>query len=337
LATNLLSTILFALMLVATYELRGGAARLETSIFAAKPPEVARFRLTTRRVAIVGVTGLVLSAFTGVCLIRTIRADQAVAVIAHRGASASAPENTLASLQAAIDQGADWVEIDVQETADGEVVVFHDSDFMKLAGNPLKIWDATTADLEAIDIGSSFSFEYRNERVPRLADALELCGGRVGVLIELKYYGHDVRLEQRVLDQVENSGTQSQVMYMSLKAPAVEKLKALAPQVEAGILMSVAAGDLKQTPADFLAINAGFVNRRVVKEAHSQDRLVYVWTINDALTMSRMIGLGVDGVITDNPALARSVIRERGQLEPTARLLLELADLFGLQHKAVGQ
>ncbi len=90
-------------------------------------------------------------------------------IMAHRGASVAAPENTMAAFRQAIDDGADWIEIDVQETADGEVVVSHDSDFMKLSGNPLKIWDAKLDDLSDIDIGTWVDPKYSDERVPTLS------------------------------------------------------------------------------------------------------------------------------------------------------------------------
>ena len=98
-------------------------------------------------------------------------------IIAH-GAPASAPENTLAAVRQAVAEQADWVEVDVQETADGEVVVFHDSDFKKLAGQDLKIWNATRADLQQIDIGGWFDPAFRGERVPTLAEVLAFCRGR---------------------------------------------------------------------------------------------------------------------------------------------------------------
>ena len=108
-----------------------------------------------------------LSGGVGAWLAQDIRVDDDVLVIAHRGAAGRAPENTLASVRAAIEDGADIVEIDVQETADGEVVVIHDSDFMKVAGVSSKIWDLSLAEARAIDIGSWYGAEFASERIPR--------------------------------------------------------------------------------------------------------------------------------------------------------------------------
>jgi glycerophosphoryl diester phosphodiesterase len=94
--------------------------------------------------------------------------------------------------------------------------------------------------------------------------------------------------------------------------------------------MSVYAGDLKKLDADFLAVNAAFVGRRFVRDAHANGKQVYVWTVNDPATMSRMIGCGVDGLLTDKPELARSVLEQRAQMSAPQRLLLDLSGIFGV-------
>ena len=148
---------------------------------------------------------------------------------------------------------------------------------------------------------------------------------KIGVNIELKYYGHDDQLEQRVVDIVEALDMASNVVVMSLKSDAVKKMKSLRPSWKVGLLMSVSAGDLQNIDADFVAVNASFADRRFVRSAHDAGKEVYVWTVNDAPTLSAMLSRGVDGLITDKPALARSVLELRAALSPAERVLLELA------------
>ena len=145
------------------------------------------------------------SSVVGVLLLNSAHVTDDVAVVAHRGASGAAPENTLAAVRGAIADGADWIEIDVQETADGEVVVIHDRDLMKLAGVGLDTKDATLAELEQIDVGSWFDPVFAGERVPTLRAVLEEARGKAGVVIELKYYGHQQRLEARVAELVDRA------------------------------------------------------------------------------------------------------------------------------------
>ncbi len=282
-------------------------------------------------VALIGVAALSAGlGGAGVAELSEVDQDRPVTVIAHRGAAGARPENTMASVQKAIEDKADWVEIDVQETVDGAVVVMHDSDFMKLAGNPLKIWDASLADLEEIDIGSWFDPSFAEERVPLLRDVLLAAKGKAGVIIELKYYGHDQELEKRVVEIVEETGMVDQVQLMSLKYDAVQKMHALRPDWSVGLLASAALGNMWQLEADFLAVNSATVSRNLVKSSQAVGKPVYVWTINDALSMSAMLSLGVDGLITDEPALARQVLAERTTLTGIERMILGMAGRIGL-------
>ncbi len=124
--------------------------------------------------------GLLIAAGIGAggLVLDRVQSGDEILVIAHRGAAAVRPENTMAAFDKAIEEGADWIELDVQETAEGEVVVFHDRDFMKLAGTSLEIRHATRADLDRIDIGSWFDPSFADQRVPSLRDVLETAGGR---------------------------------------------------------------------------------------------------------------------------------------------------------------
>lgn len=335
LAVNLLSTTTFAAILFRLYRQLGYrqlgsdgvvAPQLESADVAA---DKAGFHITPARVVGAASIGLVVAFASGVVALQSVRLDDDVQIMAHRGSSQVAPENTMAAFRQAIEEGADWIELDVQETADGKVVVLHDSDFMKLAHKKLKIWDATMDDLKDIDIGSWFSAEYKTERVPTLAEVLDECKGKIRVNIELKYYGHEKQLEQRVVDLVESRDMSEEVVAMSLKMDGVRKLKSLRPAWKVGLLMSVAAGNLRKFDADFLAVNAKFASRAFVRTAHNNGKEVYVWTVNDALTMSTMISRGVDGLLTDKPALARAVLEQRAQMSGPERLLLELAGILG--------
>jgi len=257
--------------------------------------------------------------------------DDQIQVIAHRGAAGARPENTMAAFDQAIKDKATWVELDVQESADGEVVVMHDSDYMKIAGIDLKTWDATLEELADIDIGSWFDPEYASERTPLLRDVLELAkDSGSGVLIELKYYGHDEMLEQRVAEVVEDTGMTDQVRAMSLKYAAVRKMKALRPDWKVGLLATATLGDLPALEADFLAVNTATASVGLVRDAREAGKDVYVWTVNDPLSMSRMASLGVSGLITDEPALAREVLAQRAALSAAERLVLALGSRLGL-------
>ena len=233
---NLLATTSFAAVFFRLYRRLGSRQELDVerlASLACTPGDPAPL-LTRKRLVLVVLAGAILATAIGALAIRNVRTTDQCEVIAHRGASGAAPENTLAAVRQAIEEQADWVEIDVQESADGEVVVFHDSDFMKLARRNLNIWNATQADLQQIDIGSWFHPDYHAERVPNLADVLACCRGKARVVIELKYYGHDQDLEGRVVEIVESHKMQSDIVTMSLQQTGIDRMKQLRPDWDCG-------------------------------------------------------------------------------------------------------
>jgi len=289
-------------------------------------------RPALRTALLVGLPIALVPLLGGLADLQGHRTDDDIQIIAHRGAAGARPENTMAAFALAIEEKATWVELDVQESADGEVIVMHDSDYMKIAGMDLKTWDATMERLADIDIGSWFGTEYAAERTPLLREALELAkDSGSGVLIELKYYGHDQRLEQRVADVVEETGMTDQIRAMSLKYEAVRKMKALRPGWSVGLLATATVGDLPALEADFLAVNMAMASAQLVRDARAAGKEVYVWTVNDPLSMSHMASLGVSGLITDEPTLAREVVAQRAALGAAERLVLALGSRLGLR------
>jgi glycerophosphoryl diester phosphodiesterase len=287
-------------------------------------------RLTRGRLVSALAIGLVASTLVGALAIDSVRLEDRVLVTAHRGSSARAPENTLAAVRAAIEDRADFVEIDVQESKDGQVLVVHDSDLKKVSGQALRIWENTADELRAVDVGSFLNPKFHAERVPTLAEVLAACKGTIGVNIELKHYGHQVDLERRVVDIVDEHDMADEIVIMSLDRASIAKVKQLRPQWRVGLLTAVAVGDLTREQADFLAVNTQLATQAFIRAVHRQDRQVYVWTVNDPVLMSRLISRGVDNLITDKPDVARRVLAERASMSPVERVLLELAHYFGV-------
>lgn len=319
----------FAYLTLGLYKTAGGAVAVQVSSASGEASRDCARRVSVRTVVFGCVVAGVFALLMGGWLIRQTRVLDDVLVIAHRGASGEAPENTLAAIRRAIDDGTDWVEIDVQETADGEVVVIHDSDFMKLSHVNLKLWDGTLAAVRNIDIGSWFSPSFAAERVPTLREVLETARGRSGVVIELKYYGHDVRLEERVAEIVESTGMADEIVVMSLSYDGIRKMRSLRPDWTVGLLVAKAIGNVNRLDTDFLAVNVGMATPRFIRSAHRAGKKVFVWTVNDPMTMSNLMTLGVDGIITDEPALAKQVVAQRSKLSSAERLLARVAVLFG--------
>jgi glycerophosphoryl diester phosphodiesterase len=266
----------------------------------------------------------------GMQIVGTVGTEGVPEITAHRGASGRAPENTMAAVRAAIADGAEWVEIDVQETSDGVVVVHHDEDFMRAAGDARKIWQTSWSEVARIPNGAWFGPEFEAERVTTLEEVLRVSQDRIRVNIELKVYGHGQRLEERTIEIVEAMGMEDQVALMSLHRPTVETLHRLRPEWRVGLLAAVSIGDLSRVEADFLAVNARTATPGFIRRAQAAGKEVLVWTVNHPAQMAQVASSGADGIITDEPALALQVLGQLESLSPIERLLLGAGSRFGV-------
>ena len=326
----------FALVLVRFYVEAGLPADVQVPGAFADQLEIEGRRIHVSWGVIVGAlaAAVVVVAVLANLLLKTAWTDRPILVFAHRGASAEAPENTLAAFTKGAEEGADYIELDVQESADGTVLVNHDIDLMKDGRSPLKVWDTPAAQLQAVDIGSSFSPAFADQRVPTLAAVLAMCKAKgCRIDIELKDYGHDQMLEQRVVDLVESAGMQDRIVTMSLSPAMVAKMKELRPQWTSGLLLAKAIGNPRKLPGDFVAVQKATATRRFVRAVHSTGRHVYVWTVDDPQVMLRYVGLGVDGLITNKPAAAREALANYASMTEAQRLLLYVMTYLGAEQE----
>ena len=246
-----------------------------------------------------------------------------ISIHAHRGVSTEAPENTLAAVRAAIAAGADYLETDIQLSKDGVLVVVHDSDFSRLGGVAKKVWDLTYEEIRAIPLGGHSAPQFRNELTPTFDALLAETKGRIKVNIELKYYGdHQPGLARKVVEAVRAHGMLDQVVIQCLEYEPLLEVRQLAPEVPVGYLLSFNAREPSRLNVNFLSVEQNRLDRRFVTRAHRRGQQVYAWTVNTVEDLQRLFDLGVDGVITDQSALARKTLDEylgRSALERSAR------------------
>jgi glycerophosphoryl diester phosphodiesterase len=277
--------------------------------------------------------GIVILAVVGVALSWWMLRHQnlpakAPAIIAHRAGAHHAPENTLAALEIAVRQKADYAEIDVQRTLDGTVIVIHDQDLMKLAHDPRRIDQTTYQELSQVDIGSLFHPDFKRERIARLSDFLSAAAGKIRLLIELKYYGEDNLLAGETLKLIRRAGMENEVQIMSLELKAVRQIQRLAPHITAGYVFAAGLGNLARLDVGFLAVPTGQATSKLMREAHEKGLMVYAWTVNDVDGILDLMEVGIDGLITDDSALAFKAIEDIRQLAPMERLLLRFRHLW---------
>jgi glycerophosphoryl diester phosphodiesterase len=271
---------------------------------------------------------LITSIIVAVVFIENLDLDRRIAVTAHRGSSLKAPENTMSALHQAVADRADYVEIDVQTTADGVVVLIHDADLMRLASVNRRVQDMPYEELRKIDVGSWFSEAFSNERTATLDEAIKYAGGRIRLNIELKYNRPDPPLVAKVGNIVRRNSFSDKCVVTSLDYGELQKFKKSFPEVKTGLIVFRALGRLIRTEADFLSIHAAMATSRLVKRAQRNGKEIHVWTVNDLQTTLAMIEVGVDNIITDKPDYIRNVLRAWNDLSDTEKIALWLRNLI---------
>ena len=230
-------------------------------------------------------------------------------ITAHRGSSRTAPENTIPAIEAAVEEMADSVEIDVQMTADGVVVLGHDASLKRVAGVNRSIASMTFEELEKLDVGSWFSSEYAGTRIPSLSEVLELCSQKTSLNIEIKYVGKNSELAEKTAEMVREYGMENQCVITSTNLSYLKRVKEALPEIRTGYIISAAYGNFYSSEdVDFISIRSGFVTSALMQNAHEQGKAVYAWTVNTKSELERLTLLGVDGIITDRPVLAREIV-----------------------------
>ncbi len=233
-------------------------------------------------------------------------------IFAHRGASKIAPENTLVAIQKAIEFGADYSELDVFQTKDGEIVLMHDEDLERTTGKKGKIWEYTLAELKNMEVGSWFSAEFNGEPIPTLQEAIALARGRIRLNIEVKISDHETDIVRKVIDIVRTENFIKDCMITSFDHDAIHMVKELAPEVFAGFIFDEDyKGDVFGGNWDALCCNRKLANRVMAKKAKRKGKKLFVWTVNEPREMEKILDLGVDGIITDVPDVLREIVDKK--------------------------
>lgn len=238
-----------------------------------------------------------------------------VTITAHRGDSENAPENTLASFEKAIENGADVIELDVRQTKDGEIVIMHDESLRRTCGVNKKVGEITFDELREYSPVKKYSGpnkeEFAEEKIPTLREAIELVGDRAQMNIELKPARTDQNLEKKVAEIVGEYDYYHNCVVASLNYGAIKRIKRADPKIKTIYVMAVAMGDFYDLEyADGFSIKYRYINNDVIKQAHKRGKKVYAWTVDDKNTLESMMLLNVDSIITNSPLKMRKEMYE---------------------------
>ena len=242
--------------------------------------------------------------------------DRRALVIGHRGAMGYRPENTMASYAHALELGADWIELDVHLTRDGQLAVIHDDTLDRTTSGTGLVKDHTMAELKQLDAGIKFSKDYAGERIPTLDEVLKWAAERGTVVdVEIKnaplYYAG---IERAVVESLDRTGMTERSIVISFDHPAVKRVKALDPRIATGVLYAGRPVDgvtlARQADADALLPQWSYVRAEDVKAAHAAGLAVAPWATSDPEILRKLIAAGVDAIGTNHPDVMRKIVDE---------------------------
>ena len=247
-------------------------------------------------------------------------AKRSPVIVAHRGASRVAPENTLAAFRQAIREGADAIELDVRLSCDGEVVVIHDARLERTTNGHGKVKDATLGELKKLSAGSWFHQKYAGEGIPTLNEVFQLTKNRIGINVEIKepiFRRSRTDIVKKCLKVIENSNGAKSVLISSFNHSIVKRVKALWPEIMTGVLYHPVR-HFRRTP-ERLARGAGaemFIcgtrsfRARMAPALHEAGIRVGVYTVNNAVGLRKMLNSSVDVVYTDRIGEIKKLLRK---------------------------
>jgi glycerophosphoryl diester phosphodiesterase len=269
---------------------------------------------------------ITLSALSARSLVADVPLSEKVEITAHRAGGSRGPENTIAALQQAISDAADWAEIDVQLTADKQLVVMHDTDLARVGGGKKQVGQATLAEIQKLDVGKPFAVRYQGERIPTFAKFLAAARDQIHLNVELKPHGKsdEEELTKKVIAAIRGAKMVSQCRICSQSYAAIQLARKLEPAMPIGFIAATSVGDLTKLDVDFLMIKHNLATRDFVDRAHARGIQVHAWTVNDPQLVAPLLDAGVDNLITDDVVAIWQKVEEVRELDPVERLMLRV-------------
>lgn len=236
----------------------------------------------------------------------------------HRGDCSIAPENTLPAFRSAILKGGDRIELDVQMTSDGVVVVTHDSSLKRCTGKNARVYDVTYAEVEQLDAGRWFSARFAGTRIPTFEEVLQLCQGKIDLNVEIKPNSSTPTLEAETVRLLQEYGFEGHCVITSQNYETLHKVKELAPDIPTGYILALGVGNYYDLPdADFFSVESTFITSGMVNQIHLRGKTISAWTIDREADARHMMELGVDDLITDAPDMVHQLLSESAEADST--------------------
>ncbi len=248
-----------------------------------------------------------------------------VTVQAHRGSSLDYPENSMAAFEAAVQETAEYIELDIQQTKDGVLYVMHDRSLKRTTGLDKYSYEVTWDEIK--DLSISNIEEFKDQRIPLFSEAIKFAkDNNILLNVELKPTGYEKDFEKSVIDTLEEYNYLNKCVVTSQNYNTVRNLKLYNKECKTAYVTTLI--DYNQLKyADVISIRYNYINADLVAKAHQDKKQVYAWTCNSAAIIDKMISLGVDSIITDNVVLAKTSVLEYKSSEGIKQYVRKILNL----------
>ncbi|MGE3269618.1 MAG: glycerophosphodiester phosphodiesterase [Chloroflexota bacterium] len=278
-----------------------------------------RIQLGARRERLALIFGLLLILAAGLPLLVIAAPDAArsrIQILAHRGASGYAPENTMAAFRLAVEQQADWLELDVQQTKDGQLVVFHDLRMERTTNGHGPLRDLTLEEVRQLDAGSWFGQQFAGERVPTFEEVVALAREQnIRLFPEVKDPRLYPGIEERVAAAIAAASYEDRTIVQSFDMGSLERLHKINPRLKLAALYTASSPLRGDPPAGVTIIGPPWEligsEPNLVRDAHAGGFQVVVWSVDGASPVASLADARVDGIITGRPDVVRAALVAR--------------------------
>ncbi len=246
-------------------------------------------------------------------------------IAAHRGASTERPENTMEAFERAVELNADWIELDVQQSKDGQIFVCHDSNLYRITGVDVNGYDLTYDEIRELDAGSFFDEQYNDSYIPLLSEVIDFAKkNNVNLNIELKPSAYDTDFEKTIIEIIKEKNFENNCVLASLNYECLENIKAITDDIPTLYISAFAYGNiLDLDAADGFSLEAESVTESMVDRIHGAGKRIWVWTVNTESEMRQFSDMGVDYILTDDVTLAKETLESNA-------LMAAIQDLIAL-------
>ena len=234
-------------------------------------------------------------------------------VVAHRSVYFKEPENSMSAIKGSINHKIQYVEIDVQETKDGKVVLMHDKNLRRLTGFNGTVDELNYSKIENLHLRSHFASGFIDEKIPTLDSVIKTSKNKMHLIIEIKPYAKTYKLTENVVNIIEKNGIVNKCMVHSLSYRILLNVRKLNPNIATGYIATSPRKNFSSMDVNFFSIEQNLLTPKLIAAIHKSHRKIYAWTVDSPYSMKNIISLHVDGIITDYPQVLINVLRKNSE------------------------